>query len=511
MFWGKKRNALKKKNKARRGRMLQAEALEVRQVLTGVVDVVIGVGGIPGTLTLEGDASNNSVEIRQTGQPGEYSIQGTSGTLLQINGSGVTMPSVTINGIIDEIAVDLMGGNDTFSFLAVTGGGQSSVPAGLSITNSGGSNINILNGVLINADLNVTKAAANSGYAELRILNSRVIGDTIVDNMGGGSGDSMTVIDTSHLQGGGTGEDALVITNGFGQDTLDVRGNSQFGTGPFIAGQPIVSINNGDGGSRTTFTGTSQVAGPGSTTIYGELELNNGDNLPGMLDILTLNQVNVLGNVNVDNLSGDSNTLVISSTLGSHLSTGGPGGPVNISNDDGFDSFSASDTNIPWGLIIDNDNAAGGTSLWGSSTIITDSNIGTRALSIMGDAFELTGDNGADIVDISGTIFGEMIDLSNLGNGLNSLRFTGGSSTPYLNFVGGLSNDRVEIDDSAITIEVIISLGSGADTLLITNITPTTQWPSALLGEITLDGGDGVDSTNISALTLGALDFELFI
>ena len=104
-----------------------------------------------------------------------------------------------------------------------------------------------------------------------------------------------------------------------------------------------------------------------------------------------------------------------------------------------------------------------------------------------------------------------MIDLGDLGNGLNSLTFTNGSSTPYLNFVGGMSNDRVEIDNSAVTIEVIISLGSGADTLLLTNINPTTQWPSALLGAITIDGGDGVDSANLDALTLGALDFELLV
>lgn len=511
MFLGKKQKATSMSRPPRRSRSLRLESLETRKVLTGVVDVIIDPVGAPGMLTLEGDASNNAIEIRSTGQPGEYSIQGTSGTLLQINGAGVTMPSVTINGIVDDIMVDLAGGNDTFNFLGIDGGGQSNVASDLMITNSGGSNLNILNNVVINEDLNVVKNAANSGYAELRILNSRVIGDTIVDNTGGGSGDSMTVIDTSHLQGGGTGEDALVVTNGFGQDTLDVRGNSQFGTGPFIAAQPIVSITNGDGGSRTTFTGSSQVAGPGSTTIYGDLSLTNGDNLPGMFDILTFNQVNVLGNVDVDNLSGDTTTLVIASTLGSHLTAGGPGGPASFSNDDGFDSFSASDSTIPWGLFIDNDSANGGDSLWGSSTTITDSNIGTRALAIGGDAFELIGDDAADVIDISGTIFGEMVDLSDLGNGLNSLSFSSASSAPYLEYLGGDSNDLVDIDDSAITIEVIINLGSGADTLLITNVDPATQWPSPLLGAITLDGGLGVDSTNLDAITLGALNFELIV
>ena len=221
MFWGNPRKASKKKTPRRRSRFMRMESLEDRQVLTGVVNVIIDPVNAPGQLTLEGDASNNAIEIRQTGQVGEYAISGVSGTLLQLNMAGVTMPSVQINGIINDIAVDLMGGNDTFSFLSVGGGTtQSSVPANLLITNSGGSNLNILDRVLINGDLEVTKDAGASSFSELRILNSRIIGDTIVDNVGDGNGDSMTVIDTSHLQGGGTGEDALVITNGFGQDTL---------------------------------------------------------------------------------------------------------------------------------------------------------------------------------------------------------------------------------------------------------------------------------------------------
>ena len=67
------------------------------------------------------------------------------------------------------------------------------------------------------------------------------------------------------------------------------------------------------------------------------------------------------------------------------------------------------------------------------------------------------------------------------------------------------------IDDSAISTSVMILLNSGADTLLVTNIDPLTQWPSALLGSVILDGGFGVDTTNISALTLGALNFEIFL
>ena len=509
MFWSKGKTS-KKARKARSHRF-RAEPLETRAMLTGIVNVEIAPVNAPGFLDLIGDASNNEVEIRHTGTPGTYEILGVDGTLLQINGAGVTMPSMTVNGITDEIFVDLMEGNDEFSFLGGTGGNPSNIPTDLTINNQGGSNVNILDDVIINGDFNVVKGGGASSYSELHILNSRIIGDTIIDNVGGGSGDSMTVIDTSHLQGGGTGEDALVIINGTGQDTLDVRGNSQFGTGPFIAGQPIISINNGDGGSRTTFTGSSLVAGPGSTTVYGDVEIINGTNLPGVLDILTLNQISVLGNLDVNNLEGDTTTIVIGSTLGSHLTTGGPGGPTTISNDSGFDSLSINDSVIPWGLEVDNDNANGGSSTWGSSTTITDSQIGTRALGIPGDAFALQGDDGADVIDVSGTIFGGMLNLTDLGNGLNSFSFTELSSTPYLSYVGGDSNDAVTIDDSAVTIEVLISLGSGADTLLITNVDPATQWPSPLLGNVTLDGGFGVDTTNLDQITMGAIDFELFV
>ena len=510
MFWRSKGKANKKARKARSNK-LRMEPLESRQVLTGIVNIEIDPVNAPGFLALLGDASNNEVEIAHTGEPGTYHIQGVDGTLLQINGAGVTMPTVTVNGITQDIEVDLMEGNDEFSFLGGTGGAPSNIPLDLLITNRGGSNVNILDDVIVNGDLLVTKDGAASSYSELHILNSRIIGDTIIDNIGAGSGDSMTVIDTSHLQGGGTGEDALNIFNGVGQDTLDVRGNSQFGAGPFIAGQPIIYIENGDGGSRTTFTGSSMVAGPGSTTVYGDLELVNGDNLPGFLDIFTLNQVNILGHVDVENLSGDTTTLVIGSTLGSHLTAGGPGGPTTISNDDGFDNLSISDSIIPWGLEVDNDDAMGGMSNWGSSSSITDSEIGTRILGIPGDALEIQGDNGADVINVSGTIFGGMVDLTSLGHGLNSFAFTDMSSAPYLAFVGGDSNDTVEIDDSAITIEVLISLGIGSDTLTIVDVDPATEWPSALLGMITIDGGDGVDFTNTDALLMGAVDFELLV
>ena len=77
--------------------------------------------------------------------------------------------------------------------------------------------------------------------------------------------------------------------------------------------------------------------------------------------------------------------------------------------------------------------------------------------------------------------------------------------------LGGSGNDSVLIDNSTVSIDVSILLLTGADTLEIRNIDPATQWPDPLLGLIVLDGGLGVDSANLDAITLGALDFEITI
>jgi hypothetical protein len=52
----------------------------------------------------------------------------------------------------------------------------------------------------------------------------------------------------------------------------------------------IYVIVNGAGGSRTTFTGANDIAGPGTTTVYGRVEVSNGVALPGQLNIVTLNE-----------------------------------------------------------------------------------------------------------------------------------------------------------------------------------------------------------------------------
>lgn len=519
-FWGSRDRSdaqprRERRTKSRRKtaqRRLFVESLETREVFAGVVDVQIAPLVGAGTLNLVGDGSNNDVEIRQTTTPGEYTITGKNGTLLQLNTAGVTMPSVTINGIIGNMTVGLGTGNDTFTFAGITAGGVSNIPGNLTITNDDGSNVNILDHVMVNGDFTVNKLAASSGYSELQILSSTVIGDTIANNVGVGSGDTKTTIDSSSLQAGGAGNWALLLINGTGQDILDVRGSSQFGTGSFIGAQPIFAVVNGAGGSRTTFTGASQVAGPGTTTVYGNIAINNGGSLAGQVDIVTFNGANVLGGVTINNANGTTQTMVLNSTLGSHLSAG-LGGPLLVNNNAGFDELVMTGSSIPYGAAINNDVGAVGASLWGSSTQITNTSIGTRplgpALPTPGDALQIIGDNGADIVNLSGATLGGTLNVSALGNGNNSVSLINQTAMAVLNLVTGSGNDTLLINDSRVSTAVNILLGAGSDTFSAINVDPATEWPSALLGAIVINGGAGVDFTDVGGLALGAIGFEL--
>jgi hypothetical protein len=484
------------------------EWLETRELLAGVVDVQIAPFALPAGvfLNLEGDGSNNNVEIKQTVNVGEYFIEGKNGTLLSVNGAGVTFVSFTVNGIVGDITVNLLNGNDTFSFVGTATGARSSVPANLVINNADGSDVNNIVDVLVNGMLNVSKVAATSGYSELNIEDSTVIRNTIVNNVSGAEGDTKTTINNSHLQGL-AGQSAFVLRNGLGGDVTNVLGNSQFGSGSFpLGGNPIVHIINASGGSRTTFTGASPAAGFGSTTVYGNLRINNGFNIQGTLDEVSFNGSNVLGRVFVASDGGNSSIMVMNSTLGSQLTPGMQ--PISVTSGPGFDQFSMTDSNAPWGLLIDNDPLAN-TSLWGSQTTILRSNIGS-ALAFSDVGFDFMGDNGRDVVNMSATTVRGATNL-NLFGGNNDVSIAANSALTRLNLESGIGNDTVLIDDSAITVAVRILLNAGEDELYIRNVNPVTGWPSPLLGNLVIDGGAGVDRTNLDALTLGALGFEVFV
>lgn len=501
---------------------LRVESLEQRNMFAGLVDIQIFPGAAAGDLNLIGDLGNNEIDIQQTGNVGEFFIQGRNTTLLSLNGGGVTLPSITVNGIVGNINVQLGTGDDTFRFLgnSVIAGGVSSVPNNLTINNNDGSDRNTIQNVLVNGNFLVTKDAGATGYSELHILSSTVIGFTTVNNSGGGTGgDTQTEINNSWLQGNGGPGPAFTLVNGNGRDINEVLGNSQFGVGPFPLPGPVVSINNANGGSRTTFTGASQVAGFGTTTVYGDVSIVNADNIIGTLDIVTFNGSNVLGDVNVSNGNGDTSTTVTNSTLGSHL-VAAPfvpviGGPLTVSNGAGFDQFAMTGSTAPWGISINNDALASNTSLWGSTNTILNSFIGTGPFGpyISGApnvAFLFHGDNGRDTFDANNTVFGGTLETRfYAGNNDLSLRAGTRMGGLYAIFLGG--NDTVAIDDATITAAIYVRMGDGADRFTVVNVDPLTEWPSPLLGSVDIDLELGVDTVNALAATLGADDFEVVL
>jgi hypothetical protein len=348
------------------------------------------------------------------------------------------------------------------------------------------------------------------------VVNSTVIGDTVVNNVGVGTGDTKTVIDNSHLQGGGAGNFGLQLVNPNGEDIFDALGNSQFGTGSFVGFQPVVLISNAAGGSRTTFTGANQVAGPGTTTIYGEVEIHNGANLPGTLDMLTFNSVNVLGAVTVRNGAGDTETVTINSTLGSDFVPPpvGTGGSYRVYNDAGYDMFDMTDSLVPWGLKINNDQSAAGASNWGSSTQISESTLVTHppgsALSPPTDAFQFRGDNGADVVNLIETTLGGIFD-ARLFNGNNHVMMLD-AVVAGIDLVSGVGNDTVAIDNTRIISYIYIRLGAGADTLSVHNMNYATQWPNPLLAVVDIDAEVGVDTFSGAVPPADVFaGFELFV
>lgn len=522
--WSKRQSRKKSRQRLEKVRSLSFESLESRRVFAGIVNIDVGgglVGVAAGNLGLWGDTSNNEVEIRGTLNPNEFQITGRNGTLLTVDGGVNTMTTFTVNGITLDIFVDLgdvggghanTGGVDTFRFLGQTAG-ISSAPRDVYLINSSGSNTNVLTDVLVNRNLFVTRAHFN-GYTDLQVSNSEITGIALVDNDGGGGlhGDSKTMIDQSlfHASAGGP---ALVVQNGIGTDVFTVNGNSQFGDGsPQPPANPIVLISNGDGPTMTVFTGSSKVYGPGTTTIYGNLDIVNDTNVQGTVDVTTFNQVNVFGEVTITNGAGNTETRVLSSELYSDLIPGPAGAGVTVTNDAGFDSFEAIDATLPWGLYIDNDAAAGGASTYGSRTRIVDSEINT-ARGIAGPSgLELRGDAGADVVTIDPTIIRGTLDLR-LFAGQNSTTIENNTVIDQFIYVGGNGTDQVTLSDSRITSNIDIQLGDGADVMTIVDIDPATDLPPAV-GNIMIDGeGNPADrlETDFGPLLGTILGFEFFV
>jgi hypothetical protein len=460
--------------------------------------------------------------MRQGANVNQFVIEGKNGTLLQLNGGGVTFTSLTVNGIFGDIDVDLYEGNDQFSFLGSSS--LSNVPNNLTIYNDDGSNVNVIDHVQVNGNLEVRKKDDTTGYSELHIDNSIVIGFTVVDNTGGANltgGETLTSIDNSWLQGNGGPGPAFDLDNGNEKDITDVLGNSQFGIGPFPFATPVVDIDNRDGGSRTTFTGASPVAGFGTTTVYGDLSIDNGLNVPLTLDVVTFNSMNVLGDVEIDHGEGNTMTVVVDAVLGSSLvaTPFSPviGSPFIVEADAGYDETSVTGSKIPWGCKFEYDVANYGNSDWGSKTVLSQSECGTHPFgpnipTLPGVGLKVIGDYGRDLFDMSVSKVGGTLDLT-LYAGNNEVNIKNQSVVGALKVTTLGGNDKVLIDDSIILVAIDATLDYGADSFLVTNVQPA-EWPSALLGSVNIDGGYGVDTTNLNTgvLPINQLtNFELFV
>ncbi len=491
MFWRNRQKTRNTRNVNRRGRLnarlLGVEMLESREMLSGagLVNVVIAPVGPAGTLALVGDADNNSVKITSGTNTGDYVITGVDNTLLEINGAGVTMQQVTVNGIVGIMQVHLGLGTNQFDFEAGASG-RSVVPADLLIVNSTGDNTNIIHDTTINGNLSVSKAAGASGFCNLQLARTTVVGNATVDNQtGGGSGGSNTLIDTCQLQGGGGL--ALTITNAYGYDTLSVT-NSELGSGVFPAA--IVVISNGDGASAATFTAPSG----SQTRIDGGLVINNGNNVPDTFDSVNFINTEVIGAVSLNDAGGNTQTIVTNSHLGTGLTVPAP---VMIANNVGQDQFTMSASDAQWGLSINNDVVAAGASNWGSTTTISaNCKIGTcplgQAPALAPNGLTIMGDEGADLVTISGTSTGTQIGGNaalNLFDGNNKINFTT-TTMAGLNVVTGAGNDDLSIVGCTIPVSLTVNLGNGADRM---KVKQTSVLPNPLYGLIAIDGGSGVD------------------
>ncbi len=531
MFWPiKARNSQRKERSRQRrrselrnntGRRSRFETLEVRQVLTGVVEVIAPMG--LGTLTLEGDSSNNHVQIAQTKNAFEFRVQGKEGTLLKVNGSLVT--EAVVNFINKDITIDLKHGDDWFKFAGQEGGGNSHVGHSLHIINDNGSNMNDIMMVEIMADLTVEKKMGVWSYTELSVTDTIVNGNTLIDNgtsseyammgmtgemmsMTGDmkGGDSKTLIVNSQLRGMEMTEHrmspaALAITNGEGFDIVDIR-DTKVG----VNNMGDTRIQNGNGGSRTTFTSENGLG----NTLYGNLDIINGDNFIGVnvYDQVIFNKTNVWKSTMINNKDGDTMVVIQdNSILGSYvgLVTMSPmgfteAGKVKIMNDHGIDTFLMKDSEAPYGLVIDHattrnipghgmDPPSDAMQYYGSRTDIIDSDIGTNLKSDGG--VRIWGDDKDDVINITNSWIGGK-------NGISIETFDGNDdvflflkehpvSMIWIDVAKGM--DHVRLEEVHVTNATMILMGeSGQDLLEILKM-------SNLQGMNSFDGGHGLEDT----------------
>jgi hypothetical protein len=459
-----------------------------------------------------------------------------------MDGGLQTFTELTINGALDDLIVELKNGDDTFelgSDAEVT-----KVSDDVEILNED-DDTNIFRNVDIGEDLEISRM--DTAHSELFIDNSIIRDDVELDN---GNGDTRTEISKSEIEG------HLNIDNGDGDDTT-VIADTTIGARQFVRPDdlgvpeiPVVDIDNGDGSSLTSITSkndpdatnflpTGQLGRP---TIFGGVEITNGDPIPaGLLvpptvaggatpdalritvDIVVINNADLLGGLDVENFDGHSEVIIVDSLIGIDTkpaenpvtASSGYGDAVFVENGNGFDVLLVDSSSLYYGLDVNNDQAAGGESEWGSQTDIRDSKIGGRdgASLAAGDALIFQGDNGDDVFNISDSAAGTEI------NGLMSLDLFDGDDAVNLSGLPGTieieslviqgedGDDSVFLRNVAIESMVMIELEAGVDTF---EAREGVSLPSPLAGTVLIDGGTGADFWHVEDLVIMLTDFQVF-
>lgn len=461
--------------------------------ITGKVTVDNGIGG---SHTLWGVAAGDALTIGGTVQvtnstgADTFQIEGASATF----NSGVTIKNGAGNSstLIDQagagtatmfkssLAFTNLEGFDSYAL-----GGASLALLGMTISNGGGGSDIQFNAAdtTITGNLSITNGSGNDNFS-LGGANFAVTGGVTFAN---GTGDTNTQINATTLsQIGG----ALSITNG--------DGNNLFSTGGLETRLSSVSINNGVGGSTTSFGGTTCL-------ISGSVSINNGSgsNTTTFAAATSL----ISANTTITNGPGDDNVKILG---GDFTSTGnitianGDGtsltqlaatnliaiaGTLQVTNKDGVDTFAVAVPTAQLHTVTVNNGSGDTTTKFDAPSTQFSGNLAV-ANAAGADLFVVT-DTVADLT------FTGALTLSN-GNGGGTTNFNGIKTriVGSVSVTNAAGFDTLDVGATALELNVsgafTIKNGDGGS---LTSLDPGAADATTILGgTLTIVNGDGLDT-----------------
>ncbi len=538
MFWFSR----KRKTHPTRRSVLRFESLERRELLT--VNILTN-DPVAGALTITGDNADNAITIAPSNSAATantFTVTANTAangktTQLQLNGIPVTSPYVvgmSGNLVTGDIAINLGLGQNSllFGFTTAPTPAADPVAGNVTITDNANDtntieNVDLMQGLtflnmgpnntvvntISNVQVGLSTTIFNGGNTTTNISNSQLLGPgglTVVATQPSVVNSSLTV-NTCTVIGpvvvlNSSGNSSTTIEGGWLENTLGVFNgdgvnNVQIGTStaatkigaiPAVA-TPVVTIFNGDGGSFTQFLGES-AASP--LTVLGGISVTNGAAPAGTSNIVSFNSTNAAGAVTVSNggtpaaPSMMNGVSIQDSNLGLLAVSAAAPNPVTVDNGTGYDTFKMQSINstctAPWGVTVD-DVIAGLTpaTVWGSNDTITGCQLGTGVFGpndgTPGDGFDLTGDNGSDVVNVASSTINGNTNLV-LNGGSNSATFQQKTQLAALSVTTGAApgltgNDSVTINTCNITNGLALTMGGLTNAVTITAGT-TAGWGS---------------------------------